>query len=66
MLHVPQYKTASGQRSFRYRAVKIWNTTDDNLKNLLIYFHFLDVSSHSRYIIELTGLAQEMINRNVV
>ena len=34
MLHVPQYKTASGQRSFRYRAVKIWNTTDDNLKNL--------------------------------
>ena len=26
-LHIPQHKTVSGQRTFYYRAVKLWPTT---------------------------------------
>jgi hypothetical protein len=28
------YKTAAGQRTFHYRAVKIWNDIDDELKKI--------------------------------
>lgn len=31
-LQIPLCKTKSGQRSFHYRAVQIWNNTDDDLK----------------------------------
>ena len=33
-LDVPNYKTATGKRTFHYRAVKIWNELDDELKNI--------------------------------
>ncbi len=33
-LHIPQYKTVSGQRTFYYRAVKLWNDLDKDLKKL--------------------------------
>jgi hypothetical protein len=28
------FKTSSGQRSFKYRAVKLWNDLDKNLKEI--------------------------------
>ena len=34
LLDIPFYKTSSGQRTFYYRAVKIWNDLKDNLKNV--------------------------------
>ncbi len=34
LLDIPLYKTAAGQRTFNYRAVKIWNDLDDKLKNI--------------------------------
>lgn len=33
-LNIPPYKTTTGQRSFHYRAVKIWNSIDNDLKKL--------------------------------
>jgi hypothetical protein len=33
-LNVPFFKTSSGQRSFKYRAVKLWNDLDENLKEI--------------------------------
>ena len=33
-LHIPQYKAVSGQRTFHYRAVKLWNDLDEDLKKL--------------------------------
>lgn len=33
-LNVPYFKTCSGQRSFKYRAVKLWNELDENLKKI--------------------------------
>ena len=33
-LHIPQYKAVSGQRTFYYRAVKLWNDLDEDLKKL--------------------------------
>ena len=33
-LHIPQYKPVSGQRTFYYRAVKLWNDLDEDLKKL--------------------------------
>lgn len=34
LLDIPLYKTATGQRTFNYRGVKIWNDLDDKLKNI--------------------------------
>ena len=34
LLDIPLYKTAAGQRTFNYRAVKIWNDLDDKPKNI--------------------------------
>ena len=31
-LEIPLFKTATGQRTLIYRAVNIWNNSDDNLK----------------------------------
>ena len=34
-LHIdPLYSTTTGQRSFRYRAVRLWNSLDNDLKKL--------------------------------
>ena len=35
-LNIPSYKTTivAGQRTFHYRAVKIWNDIDDELKKI--------------------------------
>ena len=33
-VHIPQHKTVSGQRTFYYRAVKLWNDLDEDLKKL--------------------------------
>ncbi len=33
-LNIPRFKTAAGQRTFHYRAVKIWNDIDDELKKI--------------------------------
>ena len=32
MLNIPLYKTATGQRTFNYRTVKLWNSLDLTLK----------------------------------
>ena len=32
MLNVPLFKTASGQRTFYYRTVSIWNSADNYLR----------------------------------
>ena len=34
MLNIPLFKTASGQRTFYYRIVSIWNSMDCSLKTL--------------------------------
>ena len=34
MLEIPFFRTVTGQRSFYYRAVKIWNDLDTNLKQV--------------------------------
>ena len=34
-LHIPQHKTVSGQRTFYYRAVKLWNDLMKTLKSYL-------------------------------
>jgi hypothetical protein len=33
-LNIPSSKTTTGQRTFHYRAVKIWNDIDDELKKI--------------------------------
>ena len=33
-LQIPLYRTASGQRSFLYRATKLWNELEDDIKNI--------------------------------
>ncbi|CAB4021410.1 Hypothetical predicted protein [Paramuricea clavata] len=33
-LHIPLFSTTTGQRSFRYRAVGLWNSLDNELKKL--------------------------------
>jgi hypothetical protein len=33
-LHIPFYRTAAGQRSFLYRATKLWNDFDNNVKDM--------------------------------
>ena len=33
-LHIPLCNIASGQRTFRFRAVKLWNNLDNELKRL--------------------------------
>jgi hypothetical protein len=33
-LNVPPYTTTAGQKSSHYRAVKIWNSIDNDLKKL--------------------------------
>ena len=32
-LGIPSYRTAAGKRSFLYRATKLWNDLDTNIKN---------------------------------
>ena len=32
-LQIPQYRTTCGQRTFKYRATKIWNALDEQLKS---------------------------------
>ena len=34
LLQIPLYSTASGQRTFKYRAVKIWNQLSTDLKEI--------------------------------
>jgi hypothetical protein len=34
LLHIPLCKTLSGQRNFRFRAVRLWNILDNELKQL--------------------------------
>ena len=34
MLNIPLFKTASGQRTFYYRTVSIWNSMDSYLRTL--------------------------------
>ena len=33
-LQIPFYRTATGQRSFIYRATKLWNELEDDIKNI--------------------------------
>ncbi len=33
-LQIPQYHTTCGQRTFKYRATKIWNALDEQLKSI--------------------------------
>ena len=33
ILNVPFFKSASGQRTFHYRATKLWNAMSDDMKN---------------------------------
>ena len=32
-LDIPKYRTATGQRTFKYRGTKIWNALDEELKS---------------------------------
>ena len=32
LLNIPLFRTATGQRTFHYRALKIWNGLEDELK----------------------------------
>ena len=46
-LAIPLFRTASGQRSFAYRSVKIWNDLDDSLKSSLSVVSFKKKRSDS-------------------
>ena len=39
-LQIPLYRTATGQRSFHYRAVNLWNGLDENIKEARSLRHF--------------------------
>ena len=45
-VQIPLYKTASGQRSFHYRAVKLWNHLDENIKQATSLSHFKKVTKN--------------------
>ena len=32
LLHIPLYRTATGQRTFAYRGTNIWNNLDNDIK----------------------------------
>ena len=36
-LDIPIFKTSSGQRTFKFRATKLWNDLDSNFKNISSY-----------------------------
>ena len=40
MLNIPLYKTATGQRTFYFRTVKLWNSLDSSLKLKPTLQHF--------------------------
>jgi hypothetical protein len=37
-LDIPFYRTAAGQRSLLYRATKLWNDLDNNIKDIQFKF----------------------------
>ncbi len=39
-LDIPKYRTATGQRTFKYRGTKIWNALDGELKSTANLKHF--------------------------
>ena len=39
-LDLPKYRTATGQRTFKYRGTKIWNALDEELKSTANLKHF--------------------------
>ena len=39
-LDIPKYRTATGQRTFKYRGTKIWNALDEELKSTANLKHF--------------------------
>lgn len=39
-LQIPFYRTTTGQRSFHYRAVNLWNSLDDDIKKARSLHHF--------------------------
>ena len=39
-LNIPKYRTSAGQRTFRYRATKIWNVLEETLKFITDLNHF--------------------------
>ncbi len=39
-LDTPKYRTATGQRTFKYRGTKIWNALDGELKSTANLKHF--------------------------
>ena len=39
-LNIPLFRTTSGQRSFSYRGVKIWNNLDKELREITSLHHF--------------------------
>ena len=41
MLNIPLYKTATGQRTFYFRTVKLWNSLDSSLKLKPTLQHFI-------------------------
>ena len=40
LLNIPLFRTATGQRTFHYRAVKIWNDLEDELKHIPTFGNF--------------------------
>ena len=40
LLHIPLYRTASGQRTFAYRGTCIWNNLDNNIKQCVSFQSF--------------------------
>ena len=42
-LDVPKYRTAIGQRTFKYRGTKIWNALDGELKSTTNLKHFKSI-----------------------
>ena len=40
LLNIPLFRTATGKRTFHYRAVKIWNELEDELKLIPTHGNF--------------------------
>ena len=50
LLHIPLYKSKSGQRTFFYRTVSLWNSLDNSLK-LCDSFVILSVNLEPNYLL---------------
>ena len=51
LLHIPLYRTASGQRTFTYRGTSIWNNLDNDMHKAMRFLAVFQ-ASYKRQLLE--------------